>query len=767
MEQQITFQLHKGIDEKTGRLCNTEEACMCNILPYQVEVGTLLQLPDVSRYEYKLVYYNRERKEQYLYTYDYELEQNWSTYVGVLPIANQEEQYVFERAGYVRITINRVDGQTLTEQDKAFCEREMVLRTEDSVLEKVKEERSILKQPEVQKEIVRTRIRVKDILAEIYRKDENARPLCVTLLADTHHTINDIWTDTMDTIRSVQKELPMDGVIHLGDLTDGMLGKAYCRELSRQVLDDLSSTGLPVYLTIGNHDANDFRNNAEVLSAEEQYAYYLKDISAEGKKENQLWYYQDFNDRKLRILFLHSFEPKETNRYGFSMEEVVWVKKVLEELPEDYRVLICSHDAPLARLDYWASEIRNGEKLMEVLEGWHEQHGRRIMAYLHGHSHTDFIYRERSFPIIAIGCSKCEYFADKKPEGAHTASRYPGEVTQELWNTMIIDTVGNTIDLVRFGAGMDRHIPQTYQTKIWGHRGASGYAPENTLEAFQLAVEMGVDGVELDVQLTKDRQIVVIHDEVIERVSDGAGKVADYTLAELKRYRFNRTHPEYEEAKIPTLEEVLDLLKPTNLTINIELKTGVNFYEGIEALVLKLVKEKGMEDRIIYSSFNHQSMLRIKGLRPKAKVGFLYCDGIQNAPNYATQYHAQALHPSLSNMQYPCFMETCQEKGIEVNVWTVDQKQDMEKMCNMGVHAIITNYPDVGVDVVKSNIKNEEEVSKSLKILKIKDCQKILDTQIEGKKEHSRTLHICGVIYGKIRKVFVEIDKIVQKAAGK
>ena len=95
------------------------------------------------------------------------------------------------------------------------------------------------------------------------------------------------------------------------------------------------------------------------------------------------------------------------------------------------------------------------------------------------------------------------------------------------------------------------------RTLVWGHRGASGYAPENTMAAFEKAVELGADGIELDVQLTKDGELVVIHDETIDRVSDGSGWVKDYTYAKLIKHNFNRTHPEYEHAQIPTLEETL------------------------------------------------------------------------------------------------------------------------------------------------------------------------------------------------------------------
>lgn len=114
----------------------------------------------------------------------------------------------------------------------------------------------------------------------------------------------------------------------------------------------------------------------------------------------------------------------------------------------------------------------------------------------------------------------------------------------------------------------------TEGTKVWAHRGASGYAPENTLEAFKKAEKMKADGVELDVQLTKDGELVVIHDETVDRVSGEKGFVKDYTLKELKRLNVSKHMPSYDKkTRIPTLDEVFDLLKNTEMTINIELKT--------------------------------------------------------------------------------------------------------------------------------------------------------------------------------------------------
>lgn len=235
---------------------------------------------------------------------------------------------------------------------------------------------------------------------------------------------------------------------------------------------------------------------------------------------------------------------------------------------------------------------------------------------------------------------------------------------------------------------------------VWAHRGASGYAPENTLAAFQKAVDLGADGVELDIQLTKDDQIVVIHDETIDRTSDGKGWVKDYTLEELRAFNYNRTKPEYKHADIPTMREVFELLKPTGLFINIEIKTSVVFYEKIEEKILALAKEMGMEDRVCYSSFNHYTVTRIHELKPDAEVGFLYADGPIDMPSYGVKHGVNALHPALYNLQYDGFVKECKEKGLKLNVWTVNERPYMEMCCQYGVDAIITNYPDIAKEVV-------------------------------------------------------------------
>lgn len=239
-----------------------------------------------------------------------------------------------------------------------------------------------------------------------------------------------------------------------------------------------------------------------------------------------------------------------------------------------------------------------------------------------------------------------------------------------------------------------------YKTEVWAHRGASGYTPENTLESFKLAVSQGADGIELDVQLTKDGELVVIHDEEIDRTSNANGYVKDYTLEELKKFNFNYGNENYKEVKIPTLKEVYELLKPTNLIINVELKTGIFFYEGIEEKVLKLAKEMRMEDRIIYSSFNHYTIKKIKELNNKARTGLLYCDGWIGILEYAKKLGVTALHPCGYNLQYENLIEECKKENMPLHVWTINEEKDMKFLYENGIDSIITNYPDIARKII-------------------------------------------------------------------
>ena len=237
---------------------------------------------------------------------------------------------------------------------------------------------------------------------------------------------------------------------------------------------------------------------------------------------------------------------------------------------------------------------------------------------------------------------------------------------------------------------------------IWAHRGASGYAPENTMVSFEKAIEMGADGIELDVQLTKDGKLVVIHDEQVDRTGDATGWVKDLTFEEIRSINFNKDFPEYGRQKIPTLKEVYELLRPTELTVDCEIKTGMIFYPHIEEMVIGLAREMGMEDRILYSDFNHYSCVKLHEIDPSAYVGFLCYDGTIDAVDYCIKHGADAVHPALFNLQYPGYIERAHEAGLDINTWTVNEKEHIMLALKAGVNAIITNYPDRAMEVIRS-----------------------------------------------------------------
>ena len=240
--------------------------------------------------------------------------------------------------------------------------------------------------------------------------------------------------------------------------------------------------------------------------------------------------------------------------------------------------------------------------------------------------------------------------------------------------------------------------------KIWAHRGCSMAYPENTLEAFEAAAKIpGITGIETDVQLSKDGEVVVFHDEHTGRVTDGTRNVQDYTLAELQKLHIQSVGG--ETTTIPTLKQMLELLKPyceeNGLLINIELKTSVIRYPGIEQKVIDIVREYGLEKYIVYSSFLADSIKLIKELMPSAKTGMLSgtMEGCIQGAIYAS---ADALHPWIGGLNAKGEGKL---SAAPVRAWNMEEpffndgrllkEKDMGKYSEFGVTDIITNVPEV------------------------------------------------------------------------
>lgn len=244
--------------------------------------------------------------------------------------------------------------------------------------------------------------------------------------------------------------------------------------------------------------------------------------------------------------------------------------------------------------------------------------------------------------------------------------------------------------------------------KVWAHRGASGVYPENTLLAFKEAIKMQSDGIELDVHLTKDGEIVVCHDETIDRTSNGKGYIKDYTLEELRQFNFNQKNPFLGFEPIPTIQEVIDLIKPTDLLLNIELKTNIFFYEGIEKKIVDLIRKEKMKQRVIISSFNHYSIIQVRKLNKKIKTAFLYMDSPIGMADYAKKHSVNALHPALYNIQYEKEIRAAKKDKLEINVWGVHLPEHVLACIDADVDGIFTDYPDKTMEVINSKGTTKE-----------------------------------------------------------
>lgn len=238
--------------------------------------------------------------------------------------------------------------------------------------------------------------------------------------------------------------------------------------------------------------------------------------------------------------------------------------------------------------------------------------------------------------------------------------------------------------------------------QIFAHRGFSGYYPENTMLAFQkVAEETVADGIELDIQLTKDGEIVIMHDEMLDRTTNGSGWLKDHTLEELKMLSVGvNVKSFFPRQTIPTLREYFTWLKTTKLITNIELKTSYFEYEGIEEKLIAMVKEFGLEDQIWYSSFNHYTVARIKKLMPEAKCGLLTDTWLMNIGEYAASQGAA----SVNARTYFCAKEgvaaDLHAHNIALQAWTPNDAEMMQELVDAGVDVLITNYPDIAAKVL-------------------------------------------------------------------
>ena len=242
-------------------------------------------------------------------------------------------------------------------------------------------------------------------------------------------------------------------------------------------------------------------------------------------------------------------------------------------------------------------------------------------------------------------------------------------------------------------------------TKNFAHRGYSGKYPENTMLAFRKAAEVGIDGIELDVQLTRDGVPVIIHDEQVDRTTDGSGWVRDFTLEELQKLDASYIYTgKFGFNPIPTLREYMEFVHELPITTNIELKTGVFEYDGIEEKVWAMIREFDVADRVLISSFNHFTVLRMREIAPALKYGFLTDTWLIDAGAYCAQHGVPCYHPNFRSLTHAVVRELKQH-GVEINTYTVNTAEDVRDLAAKGIDAVIGNFPEMARDTLAALAK--------------------------------------------------------------
>lgn len=231
------------------------------------------------------------------------------------------------------------------------------------------------------------------------------------------------------------------------------------------------------------------------------------------------------------------------------------------------------------------------------------------------------------------------------------------------------------------------------RARVFGHRGAMGYAPENTMASFRRAVELGVDAIELDVHLTADDRVVVIHDHFLERTTTGSGLVRERTLAEIEALDAGgHFGPEFVGERVPTLDETLAWMRG-RCVVDVEIKGGPAPYPGIAERVVDALERHDMLESAIVISFDHPTARRVKALAPGLATGVLYSCRPVDAVALARAAGADALLPHWSYCAAED-VERAHADGLSVHPWATSEPTEIAALLRIGVDSVASNHPD-------------------------------------------------------------------------
>lgn len=228
--------------------------------------------------------------------------------------------------------------------------------------------------------------------------------------------------------------------------------------------------------------------------------------------------------------------------------------------------------------------------------------------------------------------------------------------------------------------------------EIWAHRGHhTKDLPENSVEAIQSAIEYGADGVEIDVQRTKDGELVVIHDEYLERLTGLNRFVWEVEYEDLKTLYLLDSEKNTTKYHVPKLTEVLDLFVGEKTKLNIEIKDSFYPYKNLPAEVVKEVASRNLQEQVIYSSFNHNTIKYLVDQGLGDYSGFLYGEIIYKPAAYAKSIGAKYIHPAGTNLLIDNYVEDTTAAGFLLNVWTLNSDEHIKFALDKNINAIITD----------------------------------------------------------------------------
>lgn len=400
------------VDEDTGYFIY-DESFRGNFEPVQIGQGMKLKHRKGAS-SFKVYFYSAKTEEKLVHEYYYSPDMNWAGYMKDLSDADYKTGDVtVPEDGFIRVVTKDLSVKTLSdlfEADGTFPAETV---------------------PEYA---------IRDVKKLKSEMEEDA--VNYILLSDTHYAAGSGFEKSIRNMKYLAERIPVRGVIHLGDYTDGITVRMLHERYTKRVIRLLKGISENLILLVGNHDLNYFRNNPDSLTPSQADRLIL------GSPDGSVTY--DDCTSGIRFIMTDSFDYRKKARYGYTLKSALYITKKLKTMPEGMKAVILTHVQPDASTHAWSNTIRNGRWLMRSLRRISGE-GKEVLLWISGHNHAEMISRDNGFPMVLIGSNKTEEFMFKKLDGFRVLKRNPGDETEDLFYVLSIKD--KKAEIFRFGAG--------------------------------------------------------------------------------------------------------------------------------------------------------------------------------------------------------------------------------------------------------------------------------------------------------------------------